>query len=238
MLTDLESAQTSPSPKNRRKPARNTHPDAQEQMPAATADRVRRPPRGEYAKTAQRRLEIIGAAAATFSELGFRDGSLREVAQRVGITHAGIRHHFASKVDLLMAVLEWRDEAALSRARATHPVGIEVLHAWIESTRRNVGNPMLVDLELTLAAEATTPEHPANEYFKDRYKRGTEILVRAFKAIEVDGKLAKGMTPQSAAKLFLSSTLGLQTLWLRDRSVDVPGELTAQAGLLLAVPFR
>lgn len=207
-------------------------------MPAAaTAERVRGP-RGEYAKTAQRRLEIIAAAAATFSESGFRDGSLREVAQRVGITHAGIRHHFASKVDLLMAVLEWRDEAALSRARATHPIGIEVLHAWIESTRRNVANPMLVDLEMTLAAEATTPEHPANKYFKDRYKRGTEILVRAFKAIEADGKLARNVTPQSAAKLFLSATLGLQTLWLRDRSVDVAGELAEQAGLLLAVPLR
>ena len=61
--------------------------------------------RGEYAKTAQRRLEIIAAAAATFSDFGFRDGSLRDVAQRAGITHAGIRHHFPTKVDLLMAVL-------------------------------------------------------------------------------------------------------------------------------------
>lgn len=206
-------------------------------MTAETAERVRRP-RGEYAKTAQRRLEIIGAAAATFSELGFRDGSLREVAQRVGITHAGVRHHFASKVDLLMAVLDWRDEAALSLARASHPVGIDVLHAWVESVRRNVANPIMVDLEMTLAAEASSPDHPAHEYFKDRYKRATEILVRAFKAIEGDGKLAKNVNPQSAAKLFLSATLGLQTLWLRDRSVDVPAELTGQARLLLKVTFQ
>lgn len=237
MLIDLESVQISPLPETRRKPAHKTHPDAQEQMPAATAERARRA-RGEYSKTAQRRLEIIGAAAATFSELGFREGSLREVAQRVGITHAGIRHHFASKVDLLMAVLEWRDEEALSRARVTHPVGIEVLNAWIESARRNVGNPMLVDLEMTLAAEATTSDHPAHQYFKDRYRRGTEILVRAFKAIEAEGKLVQSVTPQSAAQLFLSATLGLQTLWLRDRSIDVAEELAEQAALLLVVPFR
>jgi AcrR family transcriptional regulator len=197
-----------------------------------------RRPRGAYAKTAQRRIEIISAAAATFSESGFRDGSLRDVAQRVGITHAGIRHHFASKVDLLMAVLEWRDEWALSRARASHPVGVEVLHAWIGSVRQNAANPMLVDLEMTLAAEATSPGHPAHQYFKDRYARATEILVRAFKAIENEGKLAKDLSPQSAAKLFLSATLGLQALWLRDRSVNMPDELMQQAGLLLSVPLR
>jgi AcrR family transcriptional regulator len=199
---------------------------------------VRRPPRGEYAKTAQRRLEIIGAAAATFSESGFRDGSLRDVAQRVGITHAGIRHHFPTKVDLLMAVLEWRDEEALGRARANHPVGVGVLRAWIDSTRRNANTPMLVDLELTLTAEATSPDHPAYLYFRDRYARANEILVRAFKAIAKEGQLAKSLSPESAARLFLSATLGLQTLWLKDRSVDVSGELTRQARLLLSVAFE
>lgn len=197
---------------------------------------VRRP-RGEYAKTAQRRLEIIAAAAATFSESGFRDGSLREIAQRVGITHAGIRHHFATKVDLLMAVLEWRDEEALSLARARHPVGVDVLHAWIEATHRNADNPMLVDLELTLAAEASSPEHPANEYFRARYERATQILVRAFKVIEAEKQMKDGVPPKAAAQLFLSATLGLQTLWLRDRSVDVVRELTLLAQRLLSVPF-
>ncbi|ARN19581.1 hypothetical protein A4W93_06440 [Piscinibacter gummiphilus] len=191
-----------------------------------------------YAKTAQRRLEIIAGAAATFSESGFREGSLRDIAVRVGMTHAGIRHHFATKVDLLMAVLEWRDEAALSLARTTKPVGIEVLHAWIESTRRNVGNPMLVDLETTLAAEASSPEHPAHEYFKDRYQRANDILVRAFKAIKAAGQLDKKQTPESAATLFLSATLGLQTLWLRNRSIDVADGLARQATAMLNVPFR
>lgn len=196
-----------------------------------------RRPRGEYAKTAQRRLEIIVAAAATFSEYGFRDGSLRDIAQRVGITHAGIRHHFASKVDLLMAVLEWRDEEALAVARSRHPVGIEVLHAWIDAARSNTRSPMLVDLELTLAAEASSAEHPAHDYFRERYKRATEILVRAFKVIAAEKQMKDGLPPKAAAQLFLSATLGLQTLWLRDRTVDVPSELTLLARRLLSVPF-
>jgi hypothetical protein len=91
---------------------------------------------------------------------------------------------------------------------------------------------------MTLAAEATSPEHPACQYFKDRYKRGTEILVRAFQTIEKEGQLAKGLSPRSAAQLLLSATLGLQTLWLRDRSVNVADELTQQAARLLSVPFR
>ena len=68
-----------------------------------------RPPRGEYAKSAARRQEIVAAALEVFSEAGFHKGSIRDVAERAGLSQAGVLHHYPSKHLLLQAVLDWRD---------------------------------------------------------------------------------------------------------------------------------
>ena len=78
--------------------------------------------RGQAAKSAGRRQEIVSAALQVFSEAGYHKGSIRDVAQRVGISQAGVLHHYPSKHRLLEAVLDWRDQDALP--------------AWVPSGRR------------------------------------------------------------------------------------------------------
>ena len=68
--------------------------------------------RGEYAKTAERRQQIVSAAVEVFSAAGYRKGSLRDVADKVGLSQAGLLHHYPSKEHLLEAVLTWRDEVS------------------------------------------------------------------------------------------------------------------------------
>jgi AcrR family transcriptional regulator len=73
-----------------------------------------RPPvrrRGPYAKTAARRLETIAAAADAFGESGYESASIRDIADRLGITHAAVTFHFNTKQQLLAAVLEHQQEA-------------------------------------------------------------------------------------------------------------------------------
>src|SRR3954454_5061335 len=72
-------------------------------------------PRGEYAKTPARRMEILSAAVEVFSASGFHKGSLRDVAERAGLSQAGVLHHFPSKSHLVEAVLTWRDEESRER---------------------------------------------------------------------------------------------------------------------------
>ncbi|QLY31241.1 TetR/AcrR family transcriptional regulator [Nocardia huaxiensis] len=49
---------------------------------------------------------IREAAIQLFSAKGFEQSSLREVADAVGITKASLYYHYASKVDLLVAIIE------------------------------------------------------------------------------------------------------------------------------------
>lgn len=191
--------------------------------------------RGEYAKSEQRRREIIAAAVEVFSESGFRDGALRDVAERAGITHAAIRYHFSTKVDLLEAVLRWRDDRALEVGSASHPEGVDVLRAWLAEIRHNRETPGLVELETTLSAEAATPDHPAFEHFSRRDHVAIKLLQRAFGQIEEQGHLVEGCNAEDAARLVVGATMGLQALWIRNRSIDAPGELRRLMQLLVAV---
>src|SRR3954452_23727003 len=65
--------------------------------------------RGPYAKTAARRADIVRAARDSFAEHGYVQSSLRGIAERAGITHTGLLHHFSTKDELLAAVLAQRD---------------------------------------------------------------------------------------------------------------------------------
>ncbi|QKJ18914.1 TetR/AcrR family transcriptional regulator [Microbacterium hominis] len=191
--------------------------------------------RGEYAKSAQRRKDIVAAAVEVFSESGFRDGSLRTVAERAGMTHAGMRHHFPTKVDLLEAVLQWREEESVQRARMTHPVGADVIRAWIDSVGHNVAQPALVELEMVLSAEAISSDNPAHAYFNDLYRRAEQLLERAFAHMASRGELRTEIDPGVAARLLFATTLGLQTLWLRNRSIDIESELRLYTQAMLTI---
>jgi AcrR family transcriptional regulator len=52
------------------------------------------------------RETIRGVALELFSVKGFEQTSLREIAERVGLTKASLYYHYASKQDLLLAVVE------------------------------------------------------------------------------------------------------------------------------------
>lgn len=56
----------------------------------------------------QRRAEILAAATEAIASKGFRGTSLADIALVVGVSQPGLLHHFPSKEQLLLAVLEQR----------------------------------------------------------------------------------------------------------------------------------
>jgi AcrR family transcriptional regulator len=81
--------------------------------------------REEYAEATYEAL--LDSAAACFFEAGFANTSLDHVAQRARVTKGAIYHHFTSKRDLFMAVLE-RQEAIVAGSIAR--AGAGAVDAW------------------------------------------------------------------------------------------------------------
>ena len=196
------------------------------------------PRRGPYGKTAARRRAILDAALDVFGQRGYRTGSLREVAERVGLSEAGVLHHFTSKVELLTAVLEHRDELArTAQSLGDGPVdGLAALRRLLAVATANTESPGVVELFTVLGAEATDPDHPAHDYFVRRLGWVSDTLTSAFTDLEQRGLLAPRVTAPAAAASTMAAWNGLQLRWLmQGDSVDVPRGLAWHLRLLVTV---
>jgi AcrR family transcriptional regulator len=192
----------------------------------ADAGEARPSRRGPYRKTAARQQDILDAALAVFGRSGYRSGSIREIADAVGISQAGLLHHFESKDALLTAVLRHRDD--LSKALYSDSRGVGTLLSTIEVVRFNMQHRGVVELHCVLSAEATAADHPAHSYFADRYSWLRSVFLEAFERMEADGQLRAGVEPVAAARSALALMDGLQLQWLLDTtSVDMAADIEA-----------
>ncbi|WP_328647366.1 TetR/AcrR family transcriptional regulator [Amycolatopsis sp. NBC_00348] len=193
---------------------------------------------GGYLKGRIRREDIITAAAAAYGELGYHSSSLREIAKRVGITHAGLLYYFPTKEALLAAVLERRDADDSDREQLRVPPGLDVLRHFVALAEHNVRHPGIVDLYSRLAAEAVAPDHPAHDYFVEHYRAARAGVRESFEVLAARGQLRDGVDPRVAALTFIALMDGLQVQWLTvPGDVDLVGSLRFALQNLLSVPL-
>ena len=154
----------------------------------------------------------------TFGAKGYYNGSLAEVADQVGITHAGVLHHFGSKDQLLLEVLEYRDRTDVEHLEGQQvPGGLGLFEHLVKTARLNAERPGIVQTYAVLSAEAVTEDHPGQDWFRVRY-----TTLRG----EVRSALTQVCDPQdppsdadldAAAASVLAVMDGLQVQWLLDR---------------------
>ena len=166
---------------------------------------------------------IILAALELFSERGFIATSVRDIAARAEMTHAGLLHHFASKDDLLVRILAFREDQDAINARRFSDYGIDRLFAWIvDVVQANEADSSRVMAFVRLSAEATDPGHPAYAYFSRRYDRILMALDDAFAAHFAVLPPRHPIASRDAAIGIVALMDGLQLQWLiRPRSVDM-----------------
>ncbi|MFH9548437.1 TetR/AcrR family transcriptional regulator [Streptomyces sp. NPDC017435] len=188
--------------------------------------------RGPYAKTAARKAEIVRAARDSFAENGYAKASLRDIAERAGITHAGLLHHFRNKDELLTEVLARRD-AEEWRQGLEEVEGPHQLAPYLGGLMRHHQQaPELMRLWIELAAAASRPDHPAHTYFVERYERGRIQFADGLDDETARGSLREGISPESAAVLFHAVLNGLQLQWVLDQDLDIVGPVTDFVRLL------
>jgi AcrR family transcriptional regulator len=188
-------------------------------------------PTGHYRTGLLRRQEIIEAAATAFARVGFEGASILEIAADVGISRAGLLHHFGSKEGLLMAVLDYReqiDREVFVSSGSRQQGGIGVLRGMVRLAKRNEERPGLVRLYVVLGSEATANEHPAHEYFIQHYARIVNGTRRALESAQTAGALRADIEPERFAIDLIALQDGLQLQWLlRPESTGLAGPLEA-----------
>ncbi|WP_034520468.1 TetR/AcrR family transcriptional regulator [Actinomadura rifamycini] len=181
-----------------------------------------------------RREEILLAALDVFGERGYTGASIAAVAERVGLSQQGVLHYFPSKERLLAEVLRLRDERGLdviALGGSGGTITLDTISAIIEYNRERRG---IVQSFTVLSAESVLDDHPAADFFRDRYGAARGWMADLVRA-ECGPDLPGGVTPEQAAPLLLAVMDGLQQQWLlAPDDIDMPGLFRAFLALLRA----
>jgi len=189
--------------------------------------------RGAYAKGVAKREEIRDAALAVIARNGYQRTSVRDIAEAVGLSQAGLLHYFSSKEALFAEVLRRRDEVDRERMPADPAARVEGL---IDVMRHNADVPGLVQLYAQLSTEASHPEHAAHDFFTQRYAVLRRELGAAVQAAQERGELSTLLDADSVATVLLASADGLQTQWMLEPRIDMAAHLEHLWTALCRVP--
>ena len=186
--------------------------------------------RGQYAKGAERREQIIQTATDVFATEGFEGTALKHVADLVGVKEATLFHYFKGKQELLTAVLAERDRRSLA-ASGNEGVGIHLMPAIAE---RNRTEPGLTTLYAVASATANHPAHDSHPYFKERYEAVVREIAEDIARRQQANEVRTDVDAAILSRLVVAAFDGLQLQWLYDKDVDMAEGLRQLIDVLLA----
>lgn len=178
---------------------------------------------------------MVAAATEAFASGGYNGVSVRDIAARLDMTPAGVLHHFGTKEDLLIAVLEARDRDEVDKDHyVTFPHGSDYLTHMVHTVQLNARRRGITQLYTVLAAESVADDHPAQAWFKGRYAGLRDIVDEALRqAAEVpEGQLAE--QSRVAAEAVIAVMDGMQIQWLLDDRVEMSPAVTSIIDLVVA----
>lgn len=192
--------------------------------------------RGSYAKGVAKRDEILTRALDVVAEQGFRSASVREIADAVGLSQAGLLHYFGTKEQLFVEILRKRDEVDLTRFEHETDSPDFIAEDYTALVAHNAEVPGLVELFSRMSVEAADIAHPAHEYFLHRGDEVRTSFTAALRAQQDAGKLTDRVDAEALARIFQAVSDGMQLQWLVDRDVDMAAAVRALFDALSTAP--
>lgn len=202
---------------------------------AAAPARPRTPRTPRSPEAQQRRQDILRIATETFAARGYKNASLAEIAERAGLTQAGVLHYFRSKDLLLTGVLELRDQTDIEQLGPDRPRGLAFLDHLVDTVRRNTERAGIVRMYAVLSAESVTEGHPAQDYFRNRFAGLRGFVSDALREACELGETREDLDVDEVANAIIAVMDGLQVQWLlAPESVDMAASTQRVVSALLA----
>ena len=195
--------------------------------------------RGSYAKGVAKREEILERALEVIAREGYRGASVKELAEAVGLSQAGLLHYFDSKEELFTEILRKCDEVDMVHYGPIPPADVAALdlrRGYLDVIRHNSDVPGLVQLFSRLSVDAADPEHPAHRYFIERNDNLRRVFAAALADRQAAGQITERIDPQTLSRIFQAVADGLQIQWMLDPEVDMAATVDALFDALSPAP--
>jgi AcrR family transcriptional regulator len=167
------------------------------------------------------RDSIIRTALEYFGQSGYHGASMREIARQVGLSQAGLLHHFPTKAELLTAVLESRDVMSGSAAKSAVDGARDPLVGMVAVIADNSMHRPLVQMFTVVSAEATDESHPAHDYFRRRSQAVIALMRTGLEQAADQALVRTDLDLDRAARQCQALMYGLQVQWLLDPTTDM-----------------
>ena len=183
--------------------------------PPAADERPTEARRPRYTKGARTKQRIVDGALELFAGSGFHAVSVRDIAAHVGLSHVAVLQHFdGGKDELLIRVLRRRDEREAELQAAERASSGDVVGFVRRLLGREVAQPELVALYVKMASEATSPDHPAHDYFVERYRQVRASAAGGFREYLAQHPDVPPFDVDVAARQAIALMDGIQVQWL------------------------
>lgn len=185
--------------------------------------------RGPYRTGIERRRQILEKAIEVFGAYGYTGGSLRRIAQEVGVTPAALARHFGSKEGLLVEVLRFWEEGNRRFEPDLDARGLTAIEGNTRLMAAHLQHRGFLELFLTLSTEASDRSHPAHEFVTARYASVLARFRRQLAEAVSDGEVAPMSQGQIKieARSLIAVMDGLELQWLLEPDMDLVGTFRA-----------
>lgn len=178
-----------------------------------------------------RKREIIDAARACFLRSGFHKTTTDEICREANITPGGLYHYFASKEDLIAAVIEQSAQTAVNRMRELIEESIDAESAFRQVSgffSEAMSDPEMdktTRLELEIWVEGLK-----NERILEKSQRAWAMRRRWLEALVqrgIDDGIynAEAVDPRALSSLLIAIYLGLRFGRLMGPEFDLQGAI-------------
>jgi AcrR family transcriptional regulator len=169
------------------------------------------------AKGEDRKQRILAVAQRLLTRNGWRDTTLAQIASEAGVSPAGLLHHFASKEQLLHAVLDVRDADDDGHADRAGDLISEIAAV----AERFYRSPELVGTYSVLLAESIDPDAPLHDRLIERYQGAVDIITELIRRGQRAGRYRMDMDVTVKAVQIIAFITGMETTWLLNPSIPL-----------------
>lgn len=160
------------------------------------------------------RQRIVDVAIELFARGGYEGTSVLSIAERVGISDAGVLYHFSTKRELFLAVVDVFAAAQADEfATLIEPGGlraIDNLRAWGAVMEQR---PELLALQIVLNAEAINPDADLHDYWAGRHQGLLELVVGLFTQGVERGEIRRDVDSEYEASALTAHLDGARLQW-------------------------
>ena len=151
------------------------------------------------------RAQILEAALGLFAHRGYGATSVRDIAEKAGVSKGNVYHHFPDKEAIFRALLDQYIEAM---ARPDHPFNSALAEGTFPENLENLGrgarDAVLQYRDYVSLIYVDVIEFDGShvrKFYQDMADRFTKFLRAHQLESEIGGKIADGLSPTSAVML-------------------------------------